>query len=142
MTDKMEIVETWFIEPWFALEIARGNIKGFSFEHISWIANVWVTPTTILEYEIPAWKTGYVTFGKISTGQGKEVFIDFQYSANWIDFTSAHKLYCYETNYEYKFTVPLKMPEGYVIKVVWTDGALTANTSASFDIILIDNYLE
>lgn len=142
MTNEMEIVETGVIDPDFALEIARGNIKGFSSTHISGIVAVQATPTVILSYQVPAWKTAYIPYGKMSTGQGKEVYMEFQYSSNGIDWVTAHEFYCYQVNYDYRFTIPIKLPENYYIRVQGTDGAGGANTSAAFDVILIDNSIE
>lgn len=137
-----EIVESGVMSPDFCLEIARWNVKWMTFHHVNWFADVWATPVNIVEYQIPAWKTWYVTQWKMSTWQWKEVFVQFQYSANGTDWMNAHSLLCFETNYDYKFTVPLKMHEWYHLRVIWTDWATHAKTSAAFDIILIDNSIE
>lgn len=142
MNKELEMVESGSISPDFALELARGNIKWMSFQHISWKVNVTATPTIIVSYQIPAWKTWYVTQGIMSTGAWKEVLIEFQYSSDWVTWTTVHSLYCYETNYQYKFTIPLRMLAWYYIRALWTDWATTANTTASFDLILIDNSIE
>lgn len=137
--NEFEIAKSSYIWPDFELALAKWKVKWHEFIHFSNAVNVWTTSTTMIEYEIPTWKTWFVTYWKMSTWKGKEIFLEMQLSSNWVDFTTQHNLYCYQNNYNYRFSVPLKIEEWYTIRVQATAEQVNANTSASFDLILVDN---
>jgi len=99
----------------------------------------WVWQTLMAIYTVPAWKTWYMTYGKMSTWKGFEVTIRMKARMLWWAFQTKHQAYCYQGTYDYRFTVPLQIPEKTDIIVTAEADLANANVSAVFDLILLDN---
>jgi hypothetical protein len=90
-------------------------------------------------FSIPAGKTGYVTYGKASTGKGKDATLNFYVRPFGGVFQSVHVAYIYENSYEYPYHFPGAIPEKSDLEVRASSPSAGVELSAAFEVILIDN---
>jgi hypothetical protein len=89
---------------------------------------------------IPAGKTGYLIYGKASTGEGKAAEVSYYGRSPGGVFNLSHKLYLYEGSYDYEFRIPSIIPEKTDLDVRGKNvQAGNIEVSAAFDILLVDN---
>lgn len=94
---------------------------------------------TLSIYTIPAGKTGYIVFGKTTVSDSKAVEIIFRGRLVGGVFSTEHHIDIVADNYDYFFKLPLKMPEKSDLQVLAKVDSGTAEVSAVYDIILVDN---
>ncbi len=88
---------------------------------------------------VPAGKTGMVVFGKSSITDGKAIELTFWARTDGGVFHLAHHVDFKDNNYDYFFKLPASLPEKTDLEVRATVDAGTAEVSANYDLILIDN---
>lgn len=116
-----------------------GNIHLSQWANVVWNITAWEWQTLMAIYTVPAWKTWYLTYGKMSTGKWFEIKIRMKARPFWWAFQVKHIAYCYEGTYDYEFTTPLAIPEKTDIIVTAEADLANANVTAVWDMILLDN---
>jgi len=89
-------------------------------------------------YTIPAGKTGYIVFGKMTVSDAKAIELTFWVKANGGLFFIAHHIDVKNNNYDYFFKLPAKVLEKSDIEVRSSIDTGTAETSIAYDIVLVD----
>lgn len=91
-------------------------------------------------YTIPANKTGYLYYGKMSSSAGKSVILRFSYIlfATGVK-EAAHIVDAYEHAYDYFFQAPIVLPEKTDLTVEAVSSASGTSISAGFSLILVNN---
>jgi len=90
-------------------------------------------------YTIPAGKTGYVVFGKMTVSDAKAIELTFWSRSSGGVFFMVHHIDVKNNNYDYFFKLPGKILEKSDIEVRASVDTGTADVSAAYDIILVDN---
>lgn len=90
-------------------------------------------------FTVPANQTGYLIYGDISSGKGKDLTADFYSRPYQGAFILSHPVLLYESGYNRPFPVPIPMPEKTDLKVVASSDVAGAKVGGTFDIILVDN---
>jgi len=88
---------------------------------------------------IPAGKTGYIVFGKMSVSDAKALELTFWVRLEGGVFQLVHHMDVKDNNYDYFFKLPGKAFEKSDIEVRASVGAGTADVAVAYDIILVDN---
>lgn len=93
-------------------------------------------------YSIPADKTAFVLIGNTSTGQGKEISIDYllidSSTPNGVGFLG-HEAYVFESVYDYNFSAIPRIPSMTDIELRASAAAAATPITAALDMILVDN---
>lgn len=130
---RMLVLTAW------SLEAAEWTITAEVSSVVKAQINNWNNQTLMATYTIPAWKTGYLLYGKASTWQWKNVTFKFKSRpVGWV-FNLKHTFNTFEWNYDYRYQIPLQIPEKTDLVVTAQVTTWTAAVSAVFDLILIDN---
>jgi len=90
-------------------------------------------------YTVPAGKTAYIVFGKMTVSDAKAIELTFWVRLNNGVFTVAHHIDVKDNNYDYFFKLPAKVFEKTDIEVRCSVDNGTAEASIAYDIILKDN---
>ncbi|MEE8208687.1 MAG: hypothetical protein V3T88_07040 [Nitrosomonadaceae bacterium] len=90
-------------------------------------------------YSVPVNTTAFIIFGKTSVASGKDVVIKFYGRAFGSVFAVEHVVDVNAENYDYFFKIPLKMPAKSDLEVRAITAASTAEVSAAFDIVLVED---
>lgn len=96
--------------------------------------------TLMAVYTVPAGKTGYLIKGNASIQKGADASgsMHVRYFGQ-TSFRIGHAFEVSDAGYDYRFGVPLAIPEKSDIDVRMTTRSNNARISAAFDLILIDN---
>lgn len=90
-------------------------------------------------YTIPADKTAFIIFGKTTVSDSKAIELTFWGRSNGGVFSLQHHIDIKDNNYDYFFKLPLAIPEKTDLEVRATVSQGTAEASAVYDLILVDN---
>jgi len=90
-------------------------------------------------YTIPAGKTGYIVFGKMTVSDSKAIELTFWGRPVNGVFALAHHIDVKNNNYDYFFKLPSIALEKTDIEVRSSIDVGTAEVSVAYDIILVDN---
>lgn len=127
------VITAW--SNWWAIWMITVKVAGVTY----WQIDNGNNQSLMAMYTIPAWKTGYILYGKSSIWQWKEATIRFKWRPLWGVFALYHAFYIFENNYDYRYQTPLRVPEKTDLLVTGQVTLATTAISASFDIIIIDN---
>lgn len=98
--------------------------------------------TLMAVYTVPAGKTGYITGGLFSVGEGKDCIFKGKFrnctTENCV-FSNKFTIEMFEASQQADFKTPLEVPEKTDVIITGQNGATTVAASASFGILLIDN---
>jgi len=94
---------------------------------------------TSSSYTIPASKTGYIVFGKMTVSDSKAIELTFWVRSNGGVFIVAHHIDVKNNNYDYFFKLPGKVFEKSDIEVRASIDSGTAEVSVAYDVISVDN---
>jgi len=90
-------------------------------------------------YTIPAGKTGFIVFGKMTASDAKAIELTFWVRPPEGVFIIAHHIDVKNNNYDYFFKLPGKVLEKSDIEVRTTIDVGTAEISVAYDLILVDD---
>lgn len=90
-------------------------------------------------FTVPAGKTGYLVFGKTTVSDSKAMELTFWMRKFGQVFLQTHHIDIKNNNYDYFFKLPGRMDEKSDIEVRATVDVGTAEVSAHYDIIAVDN---
>jgi len=89
-------------------------------------------------YTVPAGKTGYIVFGKMTASDAKAIELTFWVRPYNGVFLIAHHIDIKDNNYDYFFKLPGKVYEKSDIEVR-ASGDASSEVSVAYDIILVDD---
>lgn len=90
-------------------------------------------------FTVPANKTGYVVFGKTTVSDAKALELTFWVRKQGKVFLQTHHIDIKDNNYDYFFKLPGKLEPKSDIEVRATVDVGTAEVSAHYDIVAVDN---
>lgn len=90
-------------------------------------------------FTVPADKTGYIVFGKATVSDAKALELSFWVRKFGKVFLQTHHIDIKDNNYDYFFKLPGRLEEKSDIEVRATVDVGTAEVSAHYDIIAVDN---
>ena len=90
-------------------------------------------------FTVPADKTGYIVFGKATVSDAKALELSFWVRKVGKVFLQTHHIDIKDNNYDYFFKLPGRLEEKSDVEVRATVDVGTAEVSAHYDIIAVDN---